>query len=60
MCFSFILVKLALLGNFDLDQPLVGWRRNAQAMIKSYYGDNYSNAVKMGACSYVSYILVII
>ena len=44
MCFSFILVKLALLGNVDLDQPLVGWRRNAQAMIKSYYGDHYSNA----------------
>jgi len=30
---SFILVKLALLGNFDLDQPLVGWRRNAQSLL---------------------------
>ena len=27
---SFILVKLTLLGNVDLDQPLVGWRRVAQ------------------------------
>ena len=30
LLFSFILVKLTLLGNVDLDQPLVGWRRVAQ------------------------------
>ena len=29
---SFILVKLALLGNVDLDQPLAGWRRLAQVI----------------------------
>lgn len=30
---SFILVKLALLGNVDLDQPLLGWRRLAQSLL---------------------------
>jgi len=30
---SFLLVKLALLGNVNLDQPLVGWRRRAQSLL---------------------------
>jgi len=33
LLFSFLLVKLALLGNVDLDQPLIGWRRRAQSLL---------------------------